>query len=548
MTIIKLAGGLPPSPPNSSEGEFSPELPLDGRISYPAVPPPGYTFTNSGMEHPRMMGDFTPGTPPQQMVSSEPQTVYLSAIEGDSPDKYQMYGTPPTYYSSLPTSHPVSSRCATRTPNAMLRDTETQQPILPAHQSTTPSMMPIDIPGRVHSASPSSYNTSPSQKATPKGKPRAGRTSTQRRSRSHRTSVSGTKVKINLPGPLSEITRDFLVPVRDMEAYVHRPTAVRLEEATQRKAGEKKPIARPMNAFILYRSAYSARCKAYLGMENHQEVSRAMGNSWHKEPKHIKDQFSEWARVERTNHAIAFPGYKFQPKKDNLGARRSELTPPRSVSGLGETGSPPEWDAESDFAIAPQPVHRRTQSYEVSSRASTPFDGDSVLASSFPGSWNTSFTSNGSLSTIQPGMLSTMTNHVEDLHFQHGSPAPGMKYDFDAKYDYDSSSGLTGLPGGSHDDLLEPQSLHHVTTHFDNEHMDPQLLQYHQGPTMSADPNHLSQVGGYPPVWPNGDSGHYLPTSMASSHSSPAVYPAMDPHFMQRENSWDFMDPPTSSI
>lgn len=402
--------------------------------------------------------------------------------------------------------------------------------IIPGHNATTPAMMPADLPMRMESASPS-YPQSPNQKVSTKSKAKASRSPRERRGRSQRNSASA-RTKVNIAGPLSEITAHFKhVPVRDMETYVNRPIAARLEEVRKRKSGQKKEVTRPMNGFLLYRSAYTARCKEYLGVENHQDISRVIGASWHMETKQLQDTFKDLAKIESANHAIAFPGYKFQPKKDSAVVRRPELTPPRSVSA-GDMGSPNDWDdlGDPDFSLPPT-MHRRTQSFEISSRASSPFDGyQSTLTSSFDPAWNTSFPSQSlptNLSSIQPDML-------------HATDMDEMKYGIHGAHpiSHDMPSGINGIPGGSHEDLC--QNTQPFPVPVGSGHMDPQLLQYnqdHQVPHDHTDmpSSHLYQMGF--------DEANYISTSMPSGHNSPMPYHGLE----LGESSWDYMDTPPSS-
>lgn len=94
-----------------------------------------------------------------------------------------------------------------------------------------------------------------------------------------------------------------------MHAWVHRPIEVRLEEA--RLSGAVK---RPSNSFILYRSAYADRCREYERFHNHVDISTTAGASWAIESPAVRQQFEEWASLERKNHQIAFPDYKFCPR------------------------------------------------------------------------------------------------------------------------------------------------------------------------------------------------------------------------------------------
>lgn len=114
--------------------------------------------------------------------------------------------------------------------------------------------------------------------------------------------------------PLSEAARDFPdIHVADIEAFVSRPTEERLSETSRnKKAGQ---IKRPMNAFMLYRKAYQEVAKTQCSQNNHQHVSKVCGAAWVLEPAQIKENFDQWARIERVNHQRAHPGYKFTPSK-----------------------------------------------------------------------------------------------------------------------------------------------------------------------------------------------------------------------------------------
>ncbi|BAE54910.1 unnamed protein product [Aspergillus oryzae RIB40] len=142
----------------------------------------------------------------------------------------------------------------------------------------------------------------------------------------------------SLPGPLSELTKHLThVPIRDMESWVHRPIEVRRQEVTKKNG----KVARPMNSFMLYRSAYTERTKKWLGQNNHQVVSVAVGHSWKMEPPEIRNKFEVLANIEKKNHVKAHPGYRFSPKKDHRRGddrRNSRLDhTPDSSPGLGQT-------------------------------------------------------------------------------------------------------------------------------------------------------------------------------------------------------------------
>lgn len=119
---------------------------------------------------------------------------------------------------------------------------------------------------------------------------------------------------------LSVLTKDMEVPVKDMDAWVNRSMEVREEEAKKRNGY----VTRPMNSFMLYRSAYAERTKAFCVQNNHQVVSSVAGESWPLEPQEVRDHYNELARIERVNHQKAHPTYKFSPSKSNQSRKRKD--------------------------------------------------------------------------------------------------------------------------------------------------------------------------------------------------------------------------------
>ena len=115
-----------------------------------------------------------------------------------------------------------------------------------------------------------------------------------------------------LTAPLSELTKSYHdIPLKDMDEWVNRSVETRLKECNKKEGW----IPRPMNSFMLYRSAYAERTKHWCLQNNHQVVSSVSGMSWPMEPPEIRERFIEYARQERENHAKAHPGYKFSPAK-----------------------------------------------------------------------------------------------------------------------------------------------------------------------------------------------------------------------------------------
>lgn len=140
------------------------------------------------------------------------------------------------------------------------------------------------------------------------------------KARKTKTLRHGKTASVILDGPLSVLTKDSKIPIKDMESFVNRSTEERLKE-TEKKNGH---IVRPMNAFMMYRSAYADRAKTLFDQNNHQVVSKATGQSWKLEPKEVQDHYRMLSEVERQNHAKAWPNYKFTPSKPGVGARKQK--------------------------------------------------------------------------------------------------------------------------------------------------------------------------------------------------------------------------------
>lgn len=150
----------------------------------------------------------------------------------------------------------------------------------------------------------------------------------------------------SIPGPLSEITEGSSVPIKDIAAYVNRPFDLRREER-QKKNGH---VVRPMNSFMLYRSAFAERAKEWCKGNNHQVVSSLAGESWLLETDEIRAQFAHWAAVEKANHAAAFPAYKYSPSKT--------ATKRRAVEAF-ESSDDGSLASDQDYAPSRQAVRRR---------------------------------------------------------------------------------------------------------------------------------------------------------------------------------------------
>lgn len=169
-----------------------------------------------------------------------------------------------------------------------------------------------------------------------------------------------------LEKPLSELTKDWThVPVVDIAAYVNRSVEERRKEVEEGKQPGK--VKRPMNSFMLYRKAYQNRTKNWCLQNNHQVVSQVCGDSWPLEPESIRQQFNEWARLERVNHQKAHPGYKFSPSKAGVPQKPSPASKRKAIEEvLSEESDLDDFDWEKGTTRRPKKhmkqEHRRSPS------------------------------------------------------------------------------------------------------------------------------------------------------------------------------------------
>jgi hypothetical protein len=119
--------------------------------------------------------------------------------------------------------------------------------------------------------------------------------------------------------PLSELMNGpNYIPVGDIDAWVCRPASDRQREARQRRGH----ITRPLNSFMLYRSAYIERAKAWCLHNKQTILSSVIAESWLLEWPQIRNLFAEYARLEKINHQAAFPTYVFSPGRAKIASRK----------------------------------------------------------------------------------------------------------------------------------------------------------------------------------------------------------------------------------
>ncbi|KAI1476147.1 hypothetical protein F4774DRAFT_259227 [Daldinia eschscholtzii] len=158
-----------------------------------------------------------------------------------------------------------------------------------------------------------------------------------------------------LDAPLSVLVKDITtVQDTNIEDYVNRGADIRQREVRESKDGKVK---RPMNAFMLYRKSYQNRAKEWRKHDNHQVISRICGVSWAMEPRSLKEQFDAYSKIERANHGLAFPDYKFAPAK-----AKNRKTGSRSTTAVDseDEGSDLEgyhWDTAPPSRSSSRPMY-----------------------------------------------------------------------------------------------------------------------------------------------------------------------------------------------
>lgn len=264
--------------------------------------------------------------------------------------------------------------------------------------------------------------------------------------------------------PLSLLTHDYKTPVRDMGLWVNRPVEDRLAEVEKKKGY----VSRPMNSFMLYRSAFAERVKQFCKENNHQVVSQVTGASWPLEPKEVRGMYEQYAIIERDNHAAAHPNYKFAPNKAGKRARNDD-----------DSDSDPEWEGSTKGSKRSRSARR----FESRSASSTPFDDRPAVYHRVMPTQHHLAGYEMSHPYGQPRMM------IAPNGMEYYQAAPQYEQMSDLPYrrveeqypSYQPTMGLVGLPHTEHHDLLatypHPQQMA-VSVHEDM--VDPRLAQLDQ--------------------------------------------------------------------
>ena len=153
--------------------------------------------------------------------------------------------------------------------------------------------------------------------------------------------------------PLSSYSGDMKrAAAKRTEEWADRPATVRRKET-------EKHVKRPLNSFMLYRSAYITVAKAQYPYSRQNDLSTIVAMSWHKEGQELHKVYDAYANIERCNHHSAYPRYKFSPQKLKIqkgGNNRKEEPMPISVDACSFDSCWPAASPVHSCALAPSPV------------------------------------------------------------------------------------------------------------------------------------------------------------------------------------------------
>ncbi|KAF2842182.1 hypothetical protein M501DRAFT_905604, partial [Patellaria atrata CBS 101060] len=280
-----------------------------------------------------------------------------------------------------------------------------------------------------------------------------------------------------LTAPLSILTKDYdNIPVRDMEEWVNRPVEVRKKEVEKRNGY----VTRPMNSFMLYRSAFAERTKMWCLQNNHQVVSSVSGESWPMEPQEVRDQYKELAKIERLNHQNAHPSYKFSPSKAGPARRKKDMYSDEEEEPSDLEDPDGDWGPPGGQGNRKRRRPGKEPGYP--SNAHVHFDNPD----------DASRLSDWEYANHQGRIHPAHMEHPEMYHqyYQHTAVhqySPEYNQHSDQYKGYPSDQGmmfsnqsLIGLPGGNHHEPLEMGSYTNSPMMHESQ-VDPLLLSFDQG-------------------------------------------------------------------
>lgn len=232
---------------------------------------------------------------------------------------------------------------------------------------------------------------------------------------------------------------------------------------------------------MLYRSAYAERVKKYCNESNHQIISQVTGASWAMEPQEIKELYENYADIDRQNHQIAHPYYKFAPNKNGPASRKRK--------GRDDDDDRTDWgDLEYDASGCHTKRATYGQSVGSRSQSSTPFETigrpiyDAVVAQSHPLNPSSYLASNPrSMPPLYPADIDDddyeqwaipYSDNVEDVKVRR------VLHSGTIAFDTVKDQSLVGLPHGPHSSYISPHAGYGLPQPVQMNPLDPRLDQY----------------------------------------------------------------------
>lgn len=389
------------------------------------------------------------------------------------------YGQVASYYQDGPYNGlPVSQKPKKKRRCSGANKKKSDQAIASGSPPTPRSATEIDDSGRrTRSGRTIAQSGSPLEEE----KPRPKATPKSKKAKAGKSDVLKTP---KLTVPLSILTKDMTsIPVRNMEEWVNRSVETRREEVGKRDGY----VTRPMNSFMLYRSAYTERTKQWCFKNNHQVVSAVCGESWPLEPPEIRDLYNEYAKIERINHQNAHPNYKFSPSKTLTPARKrkGEFSDEDEPSDLEDA----EWNpghGRSRIRHSRRP--ERTISYPSHSMSVDFFDRsfDPNGVGLNKSSWE--MTNEGRPMPMPMGQGDPYNQYYQTSVQMTTGMDPSMledlrmrRVDTPASMQFSADHALLGLPGGNTTSLMQQMYSHAGTSLSREAQVDPMLLGFAGG-------------------------------------------------------------------
>jgi len=133
--------------------------------------------------------------------------------------------------------------------------------------------------------------------------------------------VNNNKIPSILP---SSINNQPSSDVRFPKLVLARSAAPTPPRGSVAKAQKPKKPPRPPNAFILYRRSKQPDIVARNEGISNNEVSKQVGEMWHKEPLEEKMKFQRLADAAKMEHMKKYPEYKYRPRRPHEKRRRTK--------------------------------------------------------------------------------------------------------------------------------------------------------------------------------------------------------------------------------